>query len=71
MIKLKFYAFDSWDRAVYTDEAGRFWKTSAPVNAQLALDADHIKAMGLYDSNDFDGEPGWPMKMTIEIVIEK
>ena len=55
--------FDSWHREVFQDEKGCIWKYTEP---GLLPRERHDT---LYDSNEFDGEPGWPMKPEIDYEI--
>ena len=55
--------FDGWHREVFQDEKDRIWKYTEP--GSLPRERHDT----LYDSNEFDGEPGWPMKPEIDYEI--
>jgi len=69
MKEMTLRGFDSWDRAVYTDLSGNIWKTAEPVTEKLSMDTEYIKKICLYDSDEFDGEPGWPLEEDFEILL--
>ena len=50
MKKLEFVGVDSWDRPVYKDEDGRYWKDASLGNGSPDL---HLSS----PSDDFEGEP--------------
>ena len=52
---LKFVGVDSWDRPVYEDEDGRFWK-------DINLGKGKPDLFRSSPSDDFDGEPDFPIK---------
>ena len=60
MKALKFIGIDSWDRPVFKDQDGNYWKD---VNLGDGTPS-------LHDSDDFDGEPGWPIEGDYEIVTD-
>ena len=55
MRKLEFAGVDSWDRPVYKDEEGRYWKD---VNLGKGNPDLHRSS----PSNDFEGEPDYRIK---------
>jgi len=58
MRKLKFVGVDGWDRPVYQDESGQFWKDVNLGNGEPYL----------HSSDDFDGEPDMPIRGEFEII---
>ena len=60
MKKLSFIGVDSWDRPVYKDESGQFWKD---VNLGSGVPYLHNSA-----DNEFDGEPDMPIEGEYEII---
>lgn len=71
MKKMYFIGIDSWYRAVYKDANENLWKTAAPVKNELIGDNEYINDLGLYDIDDFDGEPGFPLKEEIEVCVNQ
>ncbi len=55
--------FDSWHREVFKDEDAHIWKYTEP--GPLARERHET----LYDSDRFDGEPGWPLNPEIDYEI--
>jgi len=60
MKQLRFIGVDSWSRPVYRDENGKLWKDLNLGNGTLDL----YKS----SSNDFEGEPDYPLEDEYEIV---
>ena len=58
--KLLFIGVDDFYRPVYQDEKGKYWKD---VNCGSGEPYLHDST-----NNDFEGEPGWPIKEDFEIV---
>ena len=57
MKKLHCVGIDGWDRPVYQDETGNYWKD---INCGRGLPY-------LHDTDGFGGEPGWPVEGDYEI----
>lgn len=55
VMHLKFVGMDSWDRPVYTDDMGTFWKD---VNPRARMQPDLCTSV----NNEFEGEPDTGMK---------
>jgi hypothetical protein len=60
MKKLKFIGVDDWDRPVYQDESGKFWK-----DVNLGSGTPHLHSSA---DNEFDGEPDMPITGEYEII---
>ena len=62
---VKFVGADGWGREVYKDENGCFWKYTEPGETPRER---HDR---LYDTDEPDGEPGFPMRPDIDYRIEE
>jgi hypothetical protein len=60
MRKLKFIGIDGWSRPVYKDQNGKLWKD---VNLGIGTPDMHNAS-----SNDFEGEPDFPITDDYEII---
>jgi len=60
VLTLNYMGTDSWNRPVYRDQHGRFWKD---------VDLGSRATPSLYSSSKFEGEPGYPLNA--EYVITK
>ena len=58
---LHFIGWDFWDRPVYKDDLGNLWKD---VNPRKDSPAE------LYDADEFDSEPGWPIEAGIQVKFD-
>lgn len=58
-LQLKFKGNDDWDRKVYQDQKGRFYKTYEETPA----------AENLYTAADFYGEPSMPLRKDIKLAV--
>lgn len=63
-ITLTFAGVDYWDRVVFKGDNGRFYKTTAlaPDDGFTSLSDDEklMLLKSLHDTDEFEGEPGWP-----------
>ena len=61
---LKFYGIDYFDRVVFIDEDGRFYKSvnlaTGPVDSWNSEKWESY-LVNLHDTDDFEGEPGFPV----------
>lgn len=66
-ITLKFAGVDYWDRVVFKGDNGRFYKTTAlaPDDGFTSLSDDEklMLLKSLHDTDEFEGEPGWPVTL--------
>ena len=68
MFVLQFVGIDDWDRAVFRSDGGRWLKSEELVPAHTdpaTWTAEERKRLldSLYTTDEFDGEPGWPVKL--------
>lgn len=62
-ISITFAGMDSWDRAVFSSPDGRYFKSIElmphPDFSSLPGEEKEMLLSCLYDTDEFDGEPGW------------